>query len=345
MVRRSVVTIFMGIFSKERGRSRLKTPCPPFVGVLLCLDCSATHRSMGVHTTFVRSVDLDEWTQRQIDAMRLGGNDNARQYFRKHGQTDMHGKIEKKYTSKIAKAYKAELLSLVSGEASKRGEAGATTQTTTEATPNLLLSNLEISSQAEQDALAREKIAQARAAHAQPVQASAKMASQLPGASKLVTSTIGNGATNKSGQSTNGNSASTTSSSAPMLRKPASSAGSTKLFLKKKPSGTLGSSKLRVNKLVTPAANNTVSGLDATSDFDDFGTSDTQQQEEEAAVVEEAKKKKAQEEEAARAELQRQQEAAASAVSAAAEKQPAPSSMEQGVAKLKAMNSDFFANM
>lgn len=66
-------------------------------GVLLCLDCSAQHRSMGVHLTFVRSVDLDEWTQRQIDAMRLGGNGNARAFFRKHGFTELYGsKAEKK---------------------------------------------------------------------------------------------------------------------------------------------------------------------------------------------------------------------------------------------------------
>jgi hypothetical protein len=33
---------------------------------------------MGVHLTFVRSVDLDEWTQRQLDCMTLGGDGDAR---------------------------------------------------------------------------------------------------------------------------------------------------------------------------------------------------------------------------------------------------------------------------
>lgn len=48
---------------------------------------------MGVHLTFVRSVDLDEWTQRQIDAMRIGGNDNAKKFFKKQGVTDFHNKV------------------------------------------------------------------------------------------------------------------------------------------------------------------------------------------------------------------------------------------------------------
>ena len=38
------------------------------------MNCSALHRALGVHVSYVRSTLLDVWTLRQIRRMKVGGN-------------------------------------------------------------------------------------------------------------------------------------------------------------------------------------------------------------------------------------------------------------------------------
>ncbi|KAK9369613.1 putative GTPase activating protein for Arf-domain-containing protein [Lipomyces kononenkoae] len=51
------------------------------IGVFICIRCSGIHRSMGTHISRVKSIDLDSWTNEQLQNMVRWGNAKANKYW------------------------------------------------------------------------------------------------------------------------------------------------------------------------------------------------------------------------------------------------------------------------
>ncbi|CUM67737.1 uncharacterized protein PRCAT00005442001 [Priceomyces carsonii] len=51
------------------------------LGCFICIRCSGIHRSMGTHISKVKSVDLDAWTDEQVELMVRWGNERCNAYW------------------------------------------------------------------------------------------------------------------------------------------------------------------------------------------------------------------------------------------------------------------------
>ncbi|KAJ5087761.1 hypothetical protein N7456_011377 [Penicillium angulare] len=115
--------------SKTNGNDRCcdcGAPSPqwasPKFGTFICLNCAGTHRGLGVHISFVRSITMDAFKHAEIQRMELGGNEPWKSFYDAHEVTVSEGRtfedstIKERYEGDAGEEWKERLSCKVEGK-------------------------------------------------------------------------------------------------------------------------------------------------------------------------------------------------------------------------------------
>ena len=92
-----------------------------------------THSGLGTHISRVRSVKMDSWTDAQLQRMKMGGNQQCKDFLKRYGIDFEKQSIRQRYDSAPAQLYKDVLDARIEGrpEPTELPERTQNTTTTT----------------------------------------------------------------------------------------------------------------------------------------------------------------------------------------------------------------------
>lgn len=100
--------------------AQVKQASPKF-GTFICLNCAGTHRGLGVHISFVRSITMDAFKTGEIARMEHGGNESWKTFFDNHpvtlseGRTFEDSTIKERYDGEVGEEWKERLAAKAEG--------------------------------------------------------------------------------------------------------------------------------------------------------------------------------------------------------------------------------------